>query len=96
VVSSVMTIASTASATASVSRSRPWQKAGAGFALALLLWPFGRCNHRARIAMLILLVGAFALAGCVRTPISYSYTVSVTASGGGITQASSISLTVTQ
>lgn len=96
VVSSVMTIASTASATASASRSRPWQKAGAGFALALLLWPFGRCNHRARIAMLILLVGAFALAGCVRTPISHGYTVSVTASGGGITQASSVSLTVTQ
>jgi sugar lactone lactonase YvrE len=92
-VTSTMTIASNTSA--STPRSLPWQTVGAGLSLALLLWPFGRCKNRFRLAML-LLAGAFALAGCGGSTTSQRYTVSVTASGGGNTQTSTVNLTVTQ
>lgn len=92
-VTSTMTIASNANA--SISRPFPWQKAAAGFALALLLWPLGWRKYRYRFAMLVLIAAAFVLAGC-GSPKPQIYTVSITASGGGITGTSSLTLTVTQ
>jgi hypothetical protein len=93
-VTSTMTIASNAIALGR--RTLPWQKAGAGLSLALLIWPFSRRKNRYRLAMLLLLAGAFALAGCGGSPTPHSYTVSVTASGGGITQTSLVNLTLKQ
>lgn len=93
-VNSKLTIASNASA--STSHPLLWRKAGAGLALALLAWPFAWRKNRYRLAMLLLLAGAFTLVGCGGSPKSQSYTVTVTASGGGITQTSSINLTVNQ
>jgi Bacterial Ig-like domain (group 3)/MBG domain (YGX type)/Chitobiase/beta-hexosaminidase C-terminal domain/Bacterial Ig-like domain (group 1)/Beta-propeller repeat len=93
-VNSKMTIASNTAT--STSRPLLWSKAGAGLALALFLWPFARRKKGYRLAMLLLLAGAFALAGCVGSPASHNYTVSVSASGGGITKTLSIDLTVTQ
>lgn len=93
-VNSTMTISSNASATAS--RSFPWKQAGAGLALALVLWPIGRRRNSYRLAMLVLLAGAFALAGCGGSLKTDSYTVTISATGGGVTQMSSVDLTVTQ
>jgi sugar lactone lactonase YvrE len=93
-VNSALTISSTASAAAS--RSFPWKRAGAGLAMALLLWPTGRRRNLYRLAMLLLLFGAFALAGCGGSLKANNYTVTITATGGGVTQMSSVDLTVTQ
>jgi hypothetical protein len=91
--SSTMTISSAASARGS--RSLPWEKTGAGLALALLLLPFGRRRTRYRLIALILSVACLAAIGCISSPKPEKYAVSITALGGGITQSSSVSLTIT-
>ena len=92
-VSSTMTIAPSSAA---MDLGLPlWEKASAGIALALLLWPFGRRRPGQRLALLILLVVGAIIAGCGGGSKSQNYTVSVAASGGGVSQTSSISLTVT-
>jgi uncharacterized lipoprotein YajG len=64
-------------------------------ALALLLLPSGRRRPGHRLAVLVLLIAAAVAAGCGGAPKPQSYTVSVTASGGGVSQTSLVSLTVT-
>jgi sugar lactone lactonase YvrE len=93
-VNSTMTIAPSSSAAAS--RLLPWQKAGVGLALALLLWPFGRRKNGYRVVMVILSIACVVATGCLSSQKPQNYTVSITASGGGTTQTSSISLTVTK
>ena len=91
-VSSTMTVLTTQSA----ANSRlPLEKAGAGFVLALLLWPFGRRRIWRGLAIVLLLIAGFAAAGC-SLPKPQNYTIRVTATGGGVTQTSSISLTVAE
>jgi hypothetical protein len=92
-VTSTMTIAAALSANSS--RLLPWQKAGVGLALALLLWPFSRRRTRCNLVPVILSIACLAAIGCVNFPTPGNYKVSITASGGGITQTSSVSLNVT-
>jgi hypothetical protein len=89
-----MSIASSASAAAS--RSLPWQKAGAGLALALLLWPFGRRKTRYHLVAALISISCLTATGCSNSPKAANYSVTITAIGGNITQTSSVSLTVTQ
>jgi hypothetical protein len=63
--------------------------------LALLLWPFGRRRTWRGLAIVLLLIAGFAAAGC-SLPKPQNYTIQVTATGGGVTQTSSISLTVAE
>jgi hypothetical protein len=93
-VNSTMTIAPPTSA--NNSRLLSWQKAGVGVALALLLWPFTKRRTRYSLLLVILSIACLATIGCISSPKSQNYTVTVTASGGSITQTSSITLTVTQ
>ena len=93
-VNSTMTISSSSSATGS--RLPPWEKAGAELALALLLWPFGRRRLGYRLSIVLLLLVGFVAAGCGGGTKSQNYSVSVMASGGSVSQTSSISLTITQ
>lgn len=66
-----------------------------GIALALLVWPFGRRKPWRRLAIVLLLLGGFAAVGCGGTTKPQNYTVSITASGAGISQTASVSLAVT-
>lgn len=93
-VMSTMSIASSASAAAS--RSLPWQKAGAGLALALLLWPFLRRKTRYHLVAALISISCLTAIGCSNSPKAANYSVTITASGGSITQTSSVNLTVTQ
>jgi sugar lactone lactonase YvrE len=93
-VTSTMTIAPSASAKAS--RLLPWQKAGLGLAFALLLLPFRRRNSRFSLVAVILSLVCLTTIGCTNPPKQTKYTVTITATGGSITQTSSISLSVTQ
>jgi len=70
-------------------------KSAGGLAMALLLWPFCRRRFRAVFALLILLLAGLMISACIILKPQI-YTVTVTASGGGVTQTGSISLTVTK
>jgi hypothetical protein len=91
-VNSTMTISPSASATGS--RSLPWEKAATGLVLALLLWPFGRRRLSYRLSIVLLLLVGLIAAGCGGRPKSQNYSVSIAASGGGVSQTSSVSLTI--
>jgi len=93
-VSSTMTISSTS--TAKDSRLPLWGRESMGVVLALVLWPFFRRKTWRHLAILLLILGGITAIGCGGHTKSQNYSVTVTASGGGITQTSSVSLTVTQ
>jgi hypothetical protein len=93
-VTSTMSIASSTGAAAS--QLLPWQKAGAGLALALLLWPFLRRKTCYHFVAALISISCLTAIGCSSSPKTANYSVTITASGGGITQTSSVSLTVTQ
>jgi hypothetical protein len=73
----------------------PWKMMGGGLALALLLLPFRR-GIRYRITVILFCVIAVTIAGCGSGSSPKQYSVTVTASGGNITQTTPVSLTVTQ
>ena len=72
-----------------------WENIGAGMAFALLLWPFRRRRGWMFCVIALVSVSVFAITGCGGSQKAQSYTVTVTASGGGITQTAPLSLTVT-
>jgi hypothetical protein len=92
-INSNMTISPASSARST--RLLPLQKAGVGLALALLLWPFARRRPVYSLAIAIFAIACLAATGCISSPKSENYTVTITASGGSITKTSSITLTVT-
>jgi len=72
-----------------------WSKLGGGFALSLVLWPFGR--HRARMffaAIFLGIIGTLAMGCGSGASKSQNYTIVVTASGGSLSQTANITLTV--
>jgi hypothetical protein len=71
------------------------EKALGGITLALLLWPFKR-RKRLVCAIVILVLTGLAPVGCGGSAAARSYSVTVTAIGGGVSQAASIDLTVTK
>lgn len=91
-VTSTMTISTTASATNAVLPVR--KMAGAGLALAMLVWPFSRRRMRVGLLALLAALGGIVVTGCLNTPKPQSYTVTITASGGSVTQTGMVSLTV--
>jgi sugar lactone lactonase YvrE len=93
-VNSTMTISSSSSARGSW--LLPWERAGGGIVLAILIWPFGRRRLWRRLAMACLLVAGLASIGCGGGGKPQNYTVSVTASGGSVSQTATVSLTVTR
>ncbi|MFC5865373.1 chitobiase/beta-hexosaminidase C-terminal domain-containing protein [Acidicapsa dinghuensis] len=93
-VTSTMTISS--SSNAANSRLLLWEKAGGGLALALVLWPFNKRRSWHRLVLALLLIGGLTVIGCGGTTKPQSYSVSVSASGGGVSQMTSVSLTVTK
>ncbi len=85
-----LTIASTSEMASGRSRPRLplWTQMGGGFAMAFVLWPWRR--RRSFFAGIVLLVLGLALSGCSG---STSFTiVTITASGGSITQAQTVNL----
>lgn len=83
-------------ATSSASQSYPpWKPAAGGMAIALLLWPFRR-RTRCGIAVIALCAAVFVMIGCGAGSKPQQYSMTVTASGGGVTQTTPISLTVIQ
>ena len=93
-INSTMTIS--AASIAKDSRLPLWEKESAGLALALLLWPFRRRKHWRRLAVMLLFLGGLTAVGCGGGTKPQNYNVSVTASGGGVSQTSSVSLTITR
>ena len=72
-----------------------WENIGAGMAFALLLWPFRRRRGWMLCVIALVSVSVLAITGCAGSQKAQSYTVTVTASGGGITQTTPLSVTVT-
>jgi hypothetical protein len=93
-VSSTMTVAPTSSASGYA--LPPLETAGAGLVLALLLWPFRRRRVWYGLAIALLSIAGLAAIGCSNPLKPGSYSVSISASGGSVTQTSSVSLTVIQ
>jgi MBG domain (YGX type)/Chitobiase/beta-hexosaminidase C-terminal domain/Bacterial Ig-like domain (group 1)/Beta-propeller repeat len=91
-VSTTLTIAGSTST--SNEKLRMWQNGGAGLAFALLLWPFLRTRRRGFCAIVLLSLTALATIGCGASHKAQNYTITVTASGGSVTQTTSLSLTV--
>ena len=92
-VSTTLTIA--AASSAKNEKLPSWKKVGAGMAFALLLWPFRRRRGPTLCAIAFLALSAVVATGCGGSQKAQSYMVTVTASGGSVTQTTSLSLTVT-
>lgn len=81
---------------AAAAASRPhslWKMAGGGLAMALLFWPFRR-RARCGIAVTALCAIACVIAGCGVGTNRRDYSVTVTASGGSVTQTTSLTITL--
>jgi hypothetical protein len=93
-----MTITTVAGEAAAASRhsSAFWAKFSGGVVLALLLWPARRARRWPIAMVLGLLIGSLALSGCGSSRLvpPQTYTVTVTGTGGGVTQTSEVILTV--
>jgi sugar lactone lactonase YvrE len=87
-VNSTLTISSSTAASLTL-----WKTAGGGLMIALLFWPFRRRRIVYGIAAALLLTIALATTGCILNKKPQQYTVTVTASGGSVTQTATISLT---
>ena len=78
---------------------RPWNVTAGVITTALLLWPYRRRRwQKAVVLSLLFLMAGIALTGCSTNNFvskSQTYTVNVTATGGGVSQSSTISLTAT-
>ena len=92
-VSTTLTIA--AASTAKNEKLPSWEKLGAGMAFALLLWPFRKGRGRTLCAIALLALSVIVATGCGGSQKPQSYMVTVTASGGSVTQTASLSLEVT-
>jgi hypothetical protein len=88
-VNSTLTIGATQAASVTF-----WKIAGGGLAIALLLWPFRRRRLICGAVAAVLLTIALATTGCASSNTPQQYSVIVTASGGGLTQTATVSLTV--
>jgi hypothetical protein len=76
----------------------PWKPAATMIAMALLLWPSRRRRWQISVTLSLLFMAAISLTGCgTSNPASKSqiYTVTISATGGGLSQSSTVSLTVT-
>lgn len=103
-VNSTLTVSTTtASADTRPLHSLPWKAAGGIVTMSLLLWPFRRRRLHVALLLTMFLVVGGALIGCssqttstttTPPPQSQSYTVSITATGGGASQSSTVFLTV--
>jgi drug/metabolite transporter (DMT)-like permease len=91
-----MTIA-TATATASADSQKLllWTRLAGGISVALLLWPMRRRRVWPAIVLAFALMAGFAMAGCGGSwAKSQTYTVSVSAAGGSVTQSTTVTLMV--
>ena len=88
-VTSAMTIALTTGAT----RLLLWEKMGGGVALALLIWPIRRRRVWSFAALTVLLATAFMVTACGGSPNFQTSSVTVAATGGGVSQSALIALT---
>lgn len=89
------TLTIAAATSAKNEKLRPWENAGEGLAFALLLWPFCKRRGRTLCAIVLLSLSVLVVTGCVGSQKAQTYTVTVTASGGSVTQTTSLNLTVT-
>jgi putative copper export protein len=75
----------------------PWKAAATVIAMALLLWPSRRRRRQISVTLSLLLMAAIALTGCGTSNLaskSQIYTVTISATGGGLSQSSTVSLKV--
>ena len=94
-VTSALTIASGTSA--AMNQSLPlWAKITSGVSMALLLWPIRKRRAWAAFVLAVLFGAGFVMVGCggSSSPKSQNYTVTVTATGGSVTQTTNLALTV--
>lgn len=99
-VTSALTIATSATPAAASLAVHPlplWAKLTGGICVALLLWPFRRRRVWPIAAAILLLAAGFTSVGCGGSSKMQAapVTVTVTATGGGISQTGTIQLTVT-
>jgi len=96
-VTSALTIASATTTAMNQSQSLPlWAKITSGVSMALLLWPIRKRRVWAAFVLAILFGAGFVMVGCggSNSPKSKNYTVTVTATGGSVTQTTNLALTV--
>jgi hypothetical protein len=84
---------STSANTASIV-SPSWVKLGGGIVMALIFWPVRRRRACLALALFGLIVGGFVVSGCGGSPQMQSYSVTITAAGGNVSQVATVGLVV--